>query len=100
MLQQLGHSGLAAAKQAQLFLCKVARQPLFSHPAAYTALPIHRFQPNTDITAMLSVEGEVVPLKKRIKPSEAGGAVEKWLVQVGRQAAPATRDCPGTPWAT
>lgn len=32
---------------------------------------------------MMSVEGEVVPLKKRIKPSEAGGAVEKWLVQVG-----------------
>lgn len=31
---------------------------------------------------MVSVEGEVVPLKKRIKPSEAGGAVEKWLVQV------------------
>lgn len=31
---------------------------------------------------MMSVEGEVVPLKKRIKPSEAGGAVEKWLVQV------------------
>jgi hypothetical protein len=42
----------------------------------------HRFQPNTDITAMLSVEGEVVPLKQRIKPSEAGGSVEKWLVQV------------------
>jgi hypothetical protein len=42
-----------------------------------------RFQPNTDITAMTSVEGEVVPLKKRIKPSAAGGAVEKWLVQVG-----------------
>lgn len=42
----------------------------------------HRFQPNTDITAMLSVEGEIVPLKRRIKPSEAGGAVEKWLIQV------------------
>lgn len=31
---------------------------------------------------MMSVEGEVVPLKTRIKPSEAAGAVEKWLVQV------------------
>jgi hypothetical protein len=41
-----------------------------------------RFQLNTDITAMMSVEGELVTLKKRIKPSEAGGAVEKWLVQV------------------
>lgn len=50
--------------------------------AVSCALCAVRFQPNTDITAMMSVEGEVVPLKKRIKPSEAGGAVEKWLVQV------------------
>jgi hypothetical protein len=46
-----------------------------------------RFQPNADITAVMSVEGEVLPLKKRIKPSEAGGAVEKWLVQVRPAAA-------------
>jgi hypothetical protein len=31
---------------------------------------------------MMSVEGELVPFKTRIKPSEANGAVEKWLVQV------------------
>lgn len=42
----------------------------------------HRFQPNSDITGMMSVEGELVPFKTRIKPSEANGAVEKWLVQV------------------
>jgi hypothetical protein len=32
---------------------------------------------------MLSVEGELVPLKTRIRPAEAAGAVERWLVQVG-----------------
>lgn len=42
-----------------------------------------RFEPNTDITGMVSVEGELIPLKTRIKPSQANGAVEKWLVQVG-----------------
>jgi dynein heavy chain len=31
---------------------------------------------------MVSVEGELIPLKTRIKPSQANGAVEKWLVQV------------------
>ncbi len=31
---------------------------------------------------MISVEGELVPLKTRIKPNDANGAVEKWLVQV------------------
>jgi len=46
------------------------------------ALHLFRFQANTDVTGMLSVEGELVPLKTRIKPSEANGAVEKWLVQV------------------
>ena len=31
---------------------------------------------------MVSAEGELVPLKTRIKPSTVGGAVEKWLIQV------------------
>lgn len=31
---------------------------------------------------MVSAEGELVPLKARIKPSTVGGAVEKWLIQV------------------
>ncbi len=41
-----------------------------------------RFEPNCDITGMISVEGELIPLKTKIKPNEANGAVEKWLVQV------------------
>lgn len=32
---------------------------------------------------MVSEEGEMVPLKKRIFPAAANGAVEKWLVEVG-----------------
>jgi dynein heavy chain len=32
---------------------------------------------------MVSIEGELVPMKTRIKPNDANGAVEKWLVQVG-----------------
>ena len=31
---------------------------------------------------MVSAEGELIPLKTRIKPSAVGGAVEKWLIQV------------------
>ena len=30
-----------------------------------------------------------MPLKARIKPSLVGGAVEKWLIQVGAQIVPA-----------
>lgn len=41
-----------------------------------------QFQPNGDISGMVSAEGELVPLKTRIKPSAVGGAVEKWLIQV------------------
>ncbi|KAK9828903.1 hypothetical protein WJX72_002692 [[Myrmecia] bisecta] len=41
-----------------------------------------QFLPNGDIAGMISAEGEVIPLKTKIKPSQAGGAVEKWLVQV------------------
>ncbi|KAL3142803.1 hypothetical protein ABBQ38_003102 [Trebouxia sp. C0009 RCD-2024] len=41
-----------------------------------------QFQPNGDISGMVSAEGELVPLKTRIKPSTVGGAVEKWLIQV------------------
>eukprot|EP00201_Polytomella_parva_P020499 CAMPEP_0175042260 /NCGR_PEP_ID=MMETSP0052_2-20121109/2450_1 /TAXON_ID=51329 ORGANISM="Polytomella parva, Strain SAG 63-3" /NCGR_SAMPLE_ID=MMETSP0052_2 /ASSEMBLY_ACC=CAM_ASM_000194 /LENGTH=3805 /DNA_ID=CAMNT_0016305023 /DNA_START=33 /DNA_END=11446 /DNA_ORIENTATION=+ len=35
-----------------------------------------------DITGMISVEGEIIPFKTRIKPADANGSVEKWLVQV------------------
>ena len=44
-----------------------------------------QFLPNGDISGMMSAEGELVPLKARIKPSLVGGAVEKWLIQVGTQ---------------
>ncbi len=63
-----------------------------------------QFQPNGDISGMVSAEGELVPLKTRIKPSAVGGAVEKWLIQVAlpdlspcitkyRQAAPVSTCC-------
>lgn len=45
-------------------------------------LPPRRFEPNGDISGMVSIEGEVVPLVSRIRPSAANGAVEKWLSQV------------------
>lgn len=48
----------------------------------FEAIDKLRFEPNTDITGMVSSEGELVPLKTTIKPKDAGGAVEKWLVQV------------------
>ena len=45
--------------------------------------PTHpRFEPGGDISGMVSVEGEVVPLVARIRPAAANGAVEKWLSQV------------------
>lgn len=43
-----------------------------------------QFQPNGDISGMVSAEGELVPLKTRIKPSAVGGAVEKWLIQASK----------------
>lgn len=61
-----------------------------------TLLPLwlrHRFEANGDISGMCSVEGELVPLKTRIKPAEANGAVEKWLVQVGDQGRCDTSFC-------
>ena len=57
-----------------------SRQPLlFCSPVGIDKL---QFQPNGDISGMVSAEGELVPLKTRIKPSTVGGAVEKWLIQV------------------
>jgi dynein heavy chain len=41
-----------------------------------------------DITGMISCEGELVPLKTKIKPADANGSVEKWLVQVRRAGGP------------
>jgi len=51
-----------------------------------------RFEANTDINAMLSVEGEVVPFKTKVEPSKTGGAVEKWLVMVEAAMVEAIQD--------
>ena len=51
-------------------------------PRSRPSLPPVRFEANDDITGMVSIEGEVIPYKTRIKPADANGAVEKWLVQV------------------
>ncbi len=40
------------------------------------------FQPNMDITAMISEEGEKVPFVNTFNPKTAQGAVEKWLTNV------------------
>ncbi len=41
-----------------------------------------RFEPEGNISGLISAEGEIVPLKSHIWPALAGGAVEKWLTQV------------------
>ena len=48
----------------------------------FEAIDKLRFEPNTDINGMISTEGELVPLKTKIKPKDANGAVEKWLYEV------------------
>ena len=35
------------------------------------------------ITGMVSAEGEIIGFDTHIKPADAQGSVEKWLVQVG-----------------
>ncbi len=57
-----------------------------------------QFLGNGDIVGMVSREGEVVPLRTRVKPSLSDGAVEKWLVQVptlqcARTGAGLVRNC-------
>lgn len=48
----------------------------------FEAIDRLRFEKNTDISGMISSEGELVPLKNNIKPKDANGSVEKWLMQV------------------
>ena len=43
------------------------------------------FNEQQEITAMISVEKEVVQFKSLINPSKARGMVEKWLIQVEEQ---------------
>ncbi|KAK7874038.1 hypothetical protein R5R35_004589 [Gryllus longicercus] len=40
-----------------------------------------KFNPNLDILAMISAEGEEVPITETISTKKAGGSVEKWLLQ-------------------
>ena len=40
------------------------------------------FNEQTEITAMISPEGEVIQFKEKIYPNKARGMVEKWLLQV------------------
>ncbi|CAD7701708.1 unnamed protein product [Ostreobium quekettii] len=48
----------------------------------FEAIDKLRFEPNTDISGMISTEGELVPMKTKIRPKDANGAVEKWLYEV------------------
>lgn len=41
-----------------------------------------QFESNLDITALISAEGEIVPLVDKFNPKAAQGSVEKWLLQV------------------
>eukprot|EP00967_Tisochrysis_lutea_P016964 scaffold19164_cov19-Tisochrysis_lutea.AAC.1 len=41
---------------------------------------------------MISVESELVPMKRHIKPADAKGSVEKWLVQVEAGMVESVRD--------
>eukprot|EP01018_Ginkgo_biloba_P016070 Gb_13037 [translate_table: standard] len=40
-----------------------------------------RFEHNLEVTAMISAEGETVPLTDKFNPKSDQGAVEKWLLQ-------------------
>jgi len=50
------------------------------------------FDDNLEITGMISVESELVPMKRHIKPADAKGSVEKWLVQVEAGMVESVRD--------
>ncbi|KAH9558616.1 hypothetical protein CY35_06G017100 [Sphagnum magellanicum] len=50
------------------------------------------FQPNMDITAMISEEGEKVPFVNTFNPKTAQGAVEKWLTNVEEAMRSSLRD--------
>ena len=47
---------------------------------------IHRLRfKGVVVEAMTSVEGELVPLKTHVNTASAKGAVERWLLEVGRK---------------
>ena len=51
-----------------------------------------KFEDNLDISALVSSQGEEVPLSRKISTSEARGAVEKWLLQVQENMGASLRD--------
>lgn len=50
----------------------------------FEGISLLEFQHNMDITAMISAEGEVVPLVEKFNPKTAQGSVEKWLLQASQ----------------
>lgn len=50
----------------------------------FEGISLLEFQHNLDITAMISAEGEVVPLVDKFNPKTAQGSVEKWLLQASK----------------
>jgi dynein heavy chain len=48
----------------------------------FEGISLLQFEHNLDITAMISAEGEIVPLVDKFNPKTAQGAVEQWLLQV------------------
>lgn len=49
------------------------------------------FNDQTEVSAMISPEGEVVPFREKIYPNRARGMVEKWLLQVEAMMAESIR---------
>lgn len=58
----------------------------------FEAINVLEFNPNLDILAMFSQEGEKVNFRSVVNTKEAGGSVEKWLVQVEFQMVVSVRD--------
>lgn len=58
----------------------------------FEAINLLEFNPNMEILAMFSQEGEKINFKNVVNTKEAGGSVEKWLVQVEFQMVVSVRD--------
>lgn len=58
----------------------------------FEAINTLEFNQNLEISAMFSQEGEKIHFKSIVNTKEAGGSVEKWLVQVEFQMVVSVRD--------
>lgn len=58
----------------------------------FEAINLLEFNENLDILAMFSQEGEKINFKAFVNTKEAGGSVEKWLVQVEYQMVISVKD--------